>query len=161
MCEKLEIGFRGRFFLRQRNFSKNFDFKKWCENEIEIKNEKICTRFRNRFTHKIQFPRCGLQRDHPRAWELKGELKNWFIKMAHIEPTHVSIETLVKTRGRYSGRPAKPAKFQPEPGWARECPTRPGWESRARARSNPIHKNIFWFSIYGQVKVNIYLFYFI
>ena len=43
--------------------------------KIEDKNEKICSRFNETMSHKIDSTIYGLHRDHPPAWELKFEKK--------------------------------------------------------------------------------------
>ena len=50
-----------------------FAFKKSCKNEILDNNEKLCSRFRDAVSHKINLTANGLHRDHPQAWGFMTE----------------------------------------------------------------------------------------
>ena len=49
----------------------NFDFKNGFKNEFEDDNEKLCRRFKNRVSHKIDFKADWTHESIPTAWELR------------------------------------------------------------------------------------------
>ena len=49
----------------------NFDFENGCKNEFEDGNEKLCRRFKNRVSRKIDFKADWTHESIPTAWELK------------------------------------------------------------------------------------------
>ena len=81
--ENFEIGLREQFFPRQEFSFKKFDFKKRFKTEIEEISEKICSRFNDTVSHKIDFTVLNSHRDHPLAWKLRC----FFLIFIRLKPT--------------------------------------------------------------------------
>ena len=72
MSQKLQIGLREQnFFEGKESVSENFDFIERFKNEKKDKNFKICSRFYDPVSRKLDFPGYNLHRAHPPALNLK------------------------------------------------------------------------------------------
>ena len=58
-------------FLVSRNFFMNFDLKNSCKNEFKDNNEKSCSWFRNKGSHKIDFKAIWPRNGHADSVEVK------------------------------------------------------------------------------------------
>ena len=63
---EMRISLGDQIFLGKEFFF-NFDYNDVCKNEIEDNNEKICCRFGDTVSKKIDFTDYGLYRGHPPA----------------------------------------------------------------------------------------------
>ena len=70
-CKKFKICLEEQNFFQGKEFLiKNLNGDNMFKNEIQDKNEKLCTRFSDTISHKFDFTAYGLHRDHPPAWVL-------------------------------------------------------------------------------------------
>ena len=64
VCWFMKIGLQKWYFWCQEIFYMNFDFKNGCKNEFKDNNEKSCSWFRNRVSHKIYFKAIWSRNGH-------------------------------------------------------------------------------------------------